>query len=200
MKAILDTVSVLRYHKRQIQLHGARHVKALGWRNAYSQLIRFQAMFSMIDLGSGSVLDAGCGHGDLRKYLYDLYPQNTYYGIEQIPELLDVAVERYASYPDTHFYLGDFTTADSPVCDYVLASGSLSYQNSDPDFIFKVIKKLYACCRQGLGFNLLSRVAQQGCLVAYDMKEIMDYCLKLSEKVLVKTDYSEEDFTMFVLK
>lgn len=198
MYSLTDTASIFRYHKDMIVTYGNNNTHALGWRNPESQSVRFEQLIKIADLNNHSVLDAGCGHGDLCEYLRQVYPQSRYFGVEQIPELLDVAIKRYADWPETVFYQGDFLLSDLPVADYVIVCGSLNYRSSDDQFIFKAISKLFAGCRYGLGFNLLSQIAENGLLVTYNMDEIAAYCRTLSKHVVVKNDYSDEDFTILM--
>ncbi|NHA02176.1 class I SAM-dependent methyltransferase [Mucilaginibacter sp. HC2] len=195
-----DSAAVFGYHRYMIALHGNRGPAALGWRDTESQIIRFDALAHMADLNGHSLLDAGCGHGDLRSYLHELYPDIVYYGLEQIPELFDEASRRFQDWEATAFIRGDFMTDEMPVADYVMASGSLNYYNADPDFIFKAITRLYEHCRRGLGFNLLSHIIPNGLLAAYNPDVIMQHCRQLSKQVVLKNDYSTEDFTVFMYR
>ena len=43
--------------------------KAMGWKSLFTQKLRFDAMSSMVDFESRSVLDCGCGDGGLFHYL-----------------------------------------------------------------------------------------------------------------------------------
>lgn len=200
MGTSINSAAIFEYHRYMITLHGNHGTAALGWRDAESQTVRFEALAEIADLNGHSVLDAGCGHGDLRAYLHQLYPQVKYCGMEQIPELMDEAIRRYGNWPQTSFICGDFINDAIPLADYVIASGSLNYFNNDADYIYKAISKLYAHCRLGFVFNLLTCVKPNGLIVAYDPKVIMDYCSSLSAHVVLKNDYSDEDFTVFMYR
>ena len=107
--------------------HGADSSFALGWRNKHDQQVRFEALAGIADLNGKTVMDAGCGYADLYPFLKERYPQMThYYGIEQITELVDNATIQNGHLPDTTFMPCNFLHANLPVCDYVLASGSLN--------------------------------------------------------------------------
>ena len=197
--SLLDTAGIFRFHKEQIQTYGEGTAEALGWENKEGQLQRFEVLSSIGDLNHRSVLDAGCGYGDLRGYLQDKYPDVRYFGIEQIPALLDIAAERYASLPETLFFQGDFASAELPVTDYILLSGSLNYINSDPLFILKIIEKLFNNCRIAFGFNLLSYAdPAQGLIVSYKPEFIREYCSRLSKNIRFFDHYKPNDYTLFM--
>ena len=201
MSSLTDSSAIFQYHRDMINAHGQRSSLALGWRDRDSQLIRFEALASIADLNGCTVLDAGCGHADLLSYLQSDYPNLAgYCGVEQIPELLDKAIERYDGLPGISFISGSFMARTLPVTDYVFASGSLNYNSVDINFIFKAIAKLYSGCTKGLGFNLLCKVPFAGFLAAYDIEEIMTYCRTLSSNVILKTGYADEDFTVMLYR
>ena len=183
-----------------ISMHGPRSSYALGWRDRESQRVRFEALAGIAELNNHSIEDAGCGYGDLLPFLKHLYPSITYTGIEQIPELLNEAINRYGIEPGIDFVSGNFITMELPIADYILASGSLNYQSTDPQFIYNAISKLYNGCRMGLGFNLLKTAQPHGFIVAYNPIEIMEYCKSICPKVVLKDDYADEDYTIFMYK
>ncbi|MES2004829.1 MAG: class I SAM-dependent methyltransferase [Bacteroidota bacterium] len=196
---LLDTAAIFRFHKEQIKEYGSGTIGALGWTSAEAQLVRFKILSQIADLNHQSVLDVGCGHGDLRVYLGNLYPELRYFGVEQIPELLDKAIEKYADIPETLFFQGDFTASELPTTDYVLICGSLNYRNSDPLFVLRMIEKLFNTCRKGMGFNLLSNVdPPDGLLTAYKPDFIVEYCRQLTPNVGLIDGYRENDFTVFM--
>ncbi|MDO3626440.1 hypothetical protein [Mucilaginibacter sp. BT774] len=184
-----------------IAVHGAESSFALGWRNKHDQQVRFEALADIADLNGRTIMDAGCGYADLYPFLKERYPLMTHYhGVEQITELVDKAILQYGHLPDTTFIAHNFLHADLPLCDYVLASGSLNYGSSINGFIYSAIKKLYSHCGMGLGFNLLRHMPVDGTLVAYDPDDILSFCKMLSPNVVLKIDYDEADFTIFIYR
>jgi SAM-dependent methyltransferase len=198
---LTDALTVRKFHESRIRDFGEESIQALGWKNFYSQQARF-AMFEGIgDMNECSVLDIGCGHGDLRAYLDERYPQMRYMGIDQMDDFLDIAIERCANFPETSFFLGDYYTAELPFMDYIIACGALSYHRSGPDSIYQIIAKLFNTCRIAFGFNLLSKVEMPGgILVAYDPQEILKHCQTLSGKVILHEGYLDDDFTVWMYK
>ena len=199
MNSLADSGEIFRYHRGMAEQHGAGNIYTLGWRDAESQTKRLDVLAQIGNLNHQTVLDAGCGHADLFPYLQNIYPNLGHYcGIEQIPELLDEAIKRYNDLPSTSFISGNFMSPSLPVADYILVCGSLNYQSSDSEYIYKAINRLFQHSNLGFGFNLLSRVSMQGLLVAYKPQHIFDYCQTLTPNVVLKEDYSDEDFTIFM--
>lgn len=198
---ITDRAAIKLYHTMREKENGEGTVKALGYRHDEDQLSRFAMLAGIGDMSERSVLDAGCGYGDLRAYLAGKYPKVRYMGIDHYEAFLAIASERYAHLPEATFYLGDFYTAQLPGADYVLASGSLNYRNSEPDFIYKAIAKLFNTSRIAFGFNLLSKIETTGgILVSYDAGDIVRYCRTLSGNVILHDDYFDGDFTVWMYR
>lgn len=193
-----DMAQIFRFHTQQAKAHGVGTTGALGWKEPEGQQARFKVLAGIGDLTGRSVLDAGCGHGDLCALLGSMYSGLQYSGVDQIPALLDVAVERYGHLPGIRFMQGDFSTAALPATDYILACGSLNYRSSKADFITTTISKLFSECRIGLGFNLLSKMEEEGLLVAYDPVTIKAFCQTLTDNVVLETGYYGDDFTVFM--
>ena len=197
----VDRSIIYRFHQERIEMFGEGTSAALGWKSDESQTVRFEILSQIGDMTGLSILDLGCGHGDLCAFLRRKYSDLRYAGIDHMEELLDVAASRYGSLPDTTFYLGDCWSADLPNMDFVLASGLFAYKNSQPDFIYRMIDRLFASCRLGTGFNLLKNVNDpEGILVNYDPQEILNYCRQLSQKVVSREVYAEDDFTIFIYR
>lgn len=198
---LVNTDPVFQYHQRLIDQYGPGTTRALGWRTIEGQWARFDALCQIGNLDGHSVLDAGCGHADLFYFLTKRFSSLTYYGCEQIPDLLKVASERYRRERQVTLLAGDFLSEAMPMTDFVLASGSLTYRHNDADYIYKAIKRLFANCRIALGFNLLSGGVELGNLLqTYDPDTIGAFCQELAPKVTLRTGYWPDDFTVFLYK
>jgi trans-aconitate methyltransferase len=195
----IDRATILSFHRNRIKDFGTGTPEALGWKTPDSQRRRFDVLAEIADLNDHTVLDVGCGHGDMRAHLGEIYPRLRYAGIEQMKPFLEVAFERYRDLPDTSFYYGDFSTATLAEVDYVLASGALGYRSSDPDFVLQMITRLFGACRIGFGFNMLRKVAHpEGVLAAYEPDLIIAHCHQLTSQLVLKEGYLEDDFTVFM--
>ncbi len=196
---LLSRAHIIKYHNDSIKKFGINSHQALGWRKKNEQLLRFKILIESNKLNDCSILDIGCGTGDLLKYLISKNIQCEYTGIDHIKDFITLAGEKYKNQNNTSFLLGDFWTADLGKYDYVLASGALSYRNADPNFIFKMIAHLFSLSKKALAFNLLEKTdLKNGGLVAYNKNEILGFCKKLSSNVILKDDYLEGDFRILI--
>lgn len=194
-----DIAGISGFHNKLIAAYGPEGIDAVGWLSDASQKARYKVIANMADYSHQHVLDAGCGHADLFPYLSNIFTNISYTGIEQMPQLLEVAIKRYRQLAGTQFLHADFSEHNMPVADYVVACGSLSYRTSDPQYIFTIIKKLFAQSRRGFCFNLLSALKYPDpAIVAYNPAEILAFCKTLTAHTRLETGYWEHDFTVMM--
>ena len=197
--SLIDTASIFKFHRYFSRQFEQGDVRNLGWLNADSQQLRFNMLSKLANFDNCSVLDAGCGYADLCGYLKNKYPTCRYHGIDQIPEFILKAVQDFSNMPDVVFFQGDIETASLPILDYTLASGLLSYKNSNPLYVFEMIQKLFIGCRLGLAFNMLSEKQEDNSLLnAYDKNMIFSFCKTITPNCILHDDYFENDFTVFM--
>lgn len=198
---LFETFSIKRYHREKIEAFGIQSHRSVGWLSEAAQMARFDAQLKLGNMNGHSVLDIGCGKGDFRKSLQAAYPDARYFGVDINEELLDEGVRVYGHLPETVFLKGDFSVADLPATDFIVASGALSYYSEDEQYLFNTIGKLYATCGMAFGFNLLSKLDEPHHLLrAYDKEHIYTFCRSLSAKTMLLDQYREHDFTIFLYK
>lgn len=194
-----EKFSINRFHQSLITEHGIHSHNAAGWISAENQLTRQKTLLKIADLNNCSVLDVGCGKGDLREQLFNDFPTARYIGIDINSLLLDYALAQYGHIPETVFLKGDFSAVDLPATDYIIACGSLSYHSEEENYLFTLIKKLYTKAAIGFGFNLMSKINDpSGLLKAYDPVWVMAFCETISDKIVLLDKYLDNDFTIFM--
>jgi trans-aconitate methyltransferase len=197
---VIERATVLHFHRHRLRTFGAGTVEALGWRNEHSQQCRFEVIAGVGDFQDSTVLDVGCGTGDLKAFLDARFAGVRYLGVDQMPEFIEGARRRYADQPDTQFVLGSFDTLALPQADHVVASGAFGYRSADPHFIFNAIAQLYVAARRLLVFNVLDakHFAEHPLLVGRDVDEIEAFCRRLAPDVEVIRGYAVDDATVVV--
>ncbi|SEQ98847.1 Methyltransferase domain-containing protein [Nitrosomonas sp. Nm51] len=199
---LIEKATIMHYHRHRVEQYRHGTAESLGWRSADNQKKRFEALADVGDLGGASVLDVGCGYGDLKACLDLRYTDVDYIGIDQQPEFVREARARYAGYPRTQFFQTDFTTAELPQMDYVLASGALGYRSNTSNYYADMIHKLYCIAKIAVAFNMLdkARFPRHDLLIGHDRDKILAYCRTLSSHVVMRNDYLADDFTVFMYR
>jgi trans-aconitate methyltransferase len=202
MMNLVEKATIIHYHRHRIGEYDTGSVGALGYRDADSQRKRFEVLAATADLSGCSVLDVGCGHGDLKGFLDKHYHGFDYIGIDQMAEFVQQARNTYGQRPSCYFCISDFTEAELPHADYVFASGVLGYRCADEKFYFDMIVKMYLAANKALAFNMLdaARFPQHTLLVGHDANKVVEFCRRLTPHVRLVRGYLEDDFTVLLYK
>lgn len=177
---------------------------ALYWSNREIQELRFQILLEIGIPSGSSVLDVGCGFGDLYGFMQRQGIESDYTGIDLSTELIEKGRELY---PDASFFSGDlFDLNPAPQSfDYILLSGALNEPMNDAgEYAKRVIETMYQTCRKGLAFNLLNaddeQIARCWDLQSFKPEEMLGFCQQLSSDCQLRDDYLNNDFTMLINK
>lgn len=196
---LIEKATVQGFHRSRL---GADNMRALGYRDSDSQQQRFLAMLNWGDLKACSILDLGCGFGDLRPFLAEHYADTIYLGIDFLKEFVDEAQQRYGHLPNTQFFQADFLTAGLPEVDCVIASGSLNYRSKNELHPWQSISKMWEIAQKGVILNLLdARYFQATTLLSgYQPQQVLDFCRQLDPHAELLDGYLPDDFTIFMRK
>jgi SAM-dependent methyltransferase len=174
--------------------------KSLHWVNYASQAIRFKNLVADLELEDKSILDAGCGMGDILPFIYTRASRFDYLGVDINKDFIKVARKRY----DGHkFKVGDpFFGRIRHRFDVVLSCGVMN--ENIPDWLEvrkQMIANLFENTRETLAFNMagsLSYIPPDSKIAYADAQQIYDYCKSLTSQVSLKTGYSNYDFTIIM--
>ncbi|MBI3712162.1 MAG: class I SAM-dependent methyltransferase [Burkholderiales bacterium] len=196
---LLEKATVLAFHRDRLQ---GNRLHALGYRANESQERRFQALLHWGEMSGCSVLDLGCGYGDLRPFLDQHYRDFIYLGVDFLKEFIDAAQQRYGHLPHTQFFQSDFLTAGLPEVDVVIACGSLNYRTSNSLHPWQTISRMWEVAQRGVVFNLLDAAYFESdeVLCAYEQDEVLQFCRQLDPHTRIVAGYLPDDFTVLMHK
>ncbi|MDX8391711.1 MAG: class I SAM-dependent methyltransferase [Mariprofundaceae bacterium] len=187
-------------HRDSLTRHG-HHANALYWSSREVQEIRFQALTEIGVESGDSVLDIGCGFGDLLRWFEAQDQLVDFTGIDLSPDLIRVAQEKH---PNAALLCGELDDFDFELqsFDWVVLSGALNEQlHDDGAYARKTIASMYGLCCNGLAFNLLDgRSLKAHDLQSHLPQEMLDYCKGLCANTLLRDDYLDNDFTVYMRK
>ena len=176
-------------------------VRALNWGSKRSQELRFRILAAVGDLSGGSILDVGCGTGDLYGWLQSIGWNGRYTGIDITPGMIDTAHTRF---PSAEFAVGDLLhAAPAAEYDYVFASGIFAYRKIEPDaYLHEMVGAMYRRCRRAVAFNSLSDWAPEPEADEFyaDPLTTLAFCRTLSPRVALRHDYHPHDFTVYIYR
>ncbi|MAH06459.1 MAG: hypothetical protein CL561_12960 [Alphaproteobacteria bacterium] len=194
-----DDAFNVRQYTELLETHGLNH-QSLDWGSERSQHKRFKILAEIGLTDNDSVLDIGCGLGDLFGWLkmHD-YKNIQYKGIDITDALIKQAQVKYPSavFESVNVLEGNYTTQ----FDYVFASGVFAKRNTDTaNFAKTMIEKMFSFAQKGVAFNSLSSLSEN--LSADDNSldpyGLLDFCRNLSPWTILRMDYHPHDFTIYI--
>ena len=176
--------------------------KGLHWGDYHSMAVRFRNLVEDLDIKGRNILDAGCGMGDLLPYLHAKTDDFSYLGMDTNPNFIEVARKRYEGHK---FEVGDaFSGKLNRRFDLVITSGVMNtnikgWQKRRRN----MIKNAFESANEALAFNMAGMWGKSVEIpkIAYaNAAEVLDFCAKLTPKIIFKNNYLPDDFTIVMYK
>lgn len=198
------------FFKNLWEEHPEGTVETVGWGSEASQKQRFEKLVSIVpdkDFSGKTVLDVGCGFGDLFGYIKPKDPQEqlTYIGIDMTKKTVKVAKKKYkkhgAAFIKDNFLERNFKDAKF---DYVFASGIFSIKTTDWEQNTRaIIKKMFDLCTIGVATNFLSSIHKKQLVTSQYVHpaSMLTFCLReITPWVNLIHNYRTNDFTLHLYK
>jgi SAM-dependent methyltransferase len=164
-------------------LHFGDTPASLGWTETGQQL-RYEYITGLLPLDNSSILDFGCGKGDLYSYLSSKGFRIDYTGVDINPDLIRLAKKKF---PETKFYTLDIDEEDiKEEFDFIIICGVFNLNiKGVKDSAFRSIKRLFLNTKKALLFNCPSIYSRRKdlTLLYYDPVEVLSLALSITENV-----------------
>lgn len=176
--------------------------RTLGW-NKGRQRYRFKVLTEIGDMNGKTILDLGCGFGDLYDFLEEKGLNVEYTGWDITPGLIAAAKERH---PSLCFEVRDILEDEINVndtFDYVVASGIFNYKLSDsPTFIKRMMTRSFELCGIGISFDFMSSYVDRRTDFNHysEPEDVFKIGKSLSRRVVLRHDYMPFEFAVYVYK
>ncbi len=199
---------VKEYYTSKINQHGDTHL-GVDWNSTESQYLRFEQLCKLVQTTEPfSILDYGCGYGELVQYLSGKseFSQFKYTGFDISDKMIFKAQSRYKDQninfsikmPDIKY-------------DYLVASGifnvklDLANNHGWEIYVKKNLFEFNKLSTRGFSFNMLTAYSDQekmkNHLFYADPSYFFDFCKKnFSRNVALLHDYDLYEFTIIVRK
>ena len=196
-------------HKKTIREHyesriapGRASHEVLDWASAEGQLARIRALCRNVDLAGKTLLDLGCGLGDLWGFLKECGIAADYTGVDLLERMVDEARRRH---PDAHFVCADVFTAnpfEPESFDVVFASGAFNLNlGNNQQFLAAAIPRLLELSRDVVVLNLLRRHDDDDPRYFYYQPDaVLPLLAEHGGHVELLDDYLPSDFTIVCRK
>lgn len=137
--------------------YGASH-QAVQWSSRETQERRFDVLCDVIASGD-SVIDLGCGLGDLLGYLRERKGfRGRYLGLDFVPDFVEHARKAYAADAAASFAEFDITKDALPGdYDVVVTSGMFNNRIDDNwTFLLHTVQRMFGAANKSAAFNVMS--------------------------------------------
>jgi len=198
---------ILDHYEPRIDASRASH-EILDWASASSQRARFAVFAENVRLGGKSLLDVGCGLGDLWAYLKERHIVVHYTGVDLSQKMLNEAARRHG---DARFVCADLfdglatgagLDADASF-NVVFCSGIFNLNlGNNSTFLAGAVSRLKALARECVVFNLLHIRAggPDRRYAYYDPPAVLAVAGSDGWQVRLLEDYLPNDFTVICTK
>jgi len=180
------------------------HPSPVGYNTTNEQQYIFQNL--ILGFAGGSILDLGCGRGDLYGYISEIYGSDSfkYHGIDRNPLLTDIAKKKWNLSNITN---GSFEQDTLPSADWVVASGVYTErrtESEDTDLIklFDNVELMYNTANHVVSFNLLSPIGNKivpGFFYVHPGL-VLDMLIEKYQYVSIRHNYSKDIYTVTIYK
>jgi SAM-dependent methyltransferase len=193
--------------KRIINRYNARlsqygdDIRSLASGSEERRSVRFEVLCDVGSLNDCSVLDLGCGFGDLYGYIKRRgYSEIKYTGYDINPKLIQVAKEKY---PQAAFSVKDIETEPFPSFDYILSTSTFNlplHHDDNYRFIENMLNICFRHARHGVAIDFLSSYvdyeSEEG--FHYIPERIFAIAKKITKRVCLRHDYPLFEFCVYL--
>lgn len=149
------------FYKAKFDKYGPT-LRGVGWSEKYRSKKRYMLLSNFLKHKRKnkkiSILDVGCGYGELTKHL----PKNinyNYTGIDIVKSMIDYAKKKNTN-KNLKFYLADVTKINKKY-DFVICNGIFTLKNDltnlkMKNYVLKCINSFYRCSKFAFAFNIMS--------------------------------------------
>jgi len=198
-------------YQKKFQKYGV-DPRSLFWAGKGAAHQRFRQFWAEIDFTGKNVLDIGCGFGEFGKFLLKRYEGVKYTGVDITPEFIESAKKEV---PGGNFFVADLFKLDNPPSqgfgeakyDTVIASGVLNsnVEARNLEYRKNAIKKMFDLTDGVFAFNMLGGHPQpanenDSNIWYADSLGILEYCMTLTRRVILRANYHPRDFTILMYK
>jgi len=192
-------IDVIRAHYEPRMAPGRANFDVLDWASEVSQRARFQVLVESVPLGGRSLLDVGCGLGDLLACLIEREIDLAYTGVDVLERMVAACRERFDA---GRFVRGD-VFAEDPFAgegfDVVFTSGIFNLDlGNNLEFLPGALRRLLGLAREHLVVNFLHARAPQKApgYFFYDPRDVLAILRDEPCEIRLLDDYLPNDFTV----
>ncbi|OAI38760.1 hypothetical protein AYO39_00855 [Actinobacteria bacterium SCGC AG-212-D09] len=188
------------YYDQLVDMYG-HDPRAVDASSNESLQVRYSVLSEVGDMTDKSVLEVGCGFGDLGAFLCERYERLRYHGVDISGRMVE---EARRAYPALNFDVGTvFGVPASPTYDFVIAQGIFYLLREDPVARMReTLEQMFARASEAVAVTTLSTWGQQYHPDEFriDPKAALELADSLTRRVVLRHDYHPGDLALYLYK
>lgn len=198
----MENFEAIRIHYENALKSSGDCGQQVGWRDTMAQMLRFRSISRVLNgVVYNSVVDLGCGTGDLLHFFRTQGWAGNYHGIDLSPSMVARCKSRFGGDQFAQFEV----STEPSHADVMIASGifNVCLDSTSGDwyaYCRQVINRMWRVSSKAIVFNMLSidsDISHRKSGLAYmDPSEWLTYCRTLSRHVRLDQSYGQFDFTI----
>lgn len=196
-----DKKLIIERYKSRYQEYGY-DIRTLGW-NKGKQDIRFGQLTKNIISNNCSVLDIGCGFGDLYAFMKKRGWNGDYLGVDIVDELLNEAKTRHKNINVLNMDI--LEEQNIPSFDYVISSGIFNSKlenNDNKNYILSMLKRMFSLAKKEVAADFMSTYVDYESEIGWhtDPAWLLNETLKISRRVDICHSYLPYEFSVHIMQ
>ncbi len=179
---------------------------SLGW-TKNKQSIRFEQLLRFSVEKGNSLLDVGCGFGDLLFYIQSKKMDIDYYGIDIMQEFINIAKRKHPDFQSRFFCIDFMEDRFERNYDWIVGSGIFGHrlfidEEKMYQYVESVMRKSYENCNYGFSFDFISDIVDfhsEECFYANPMR-ILSIAYKFSRNIILNNSIMPFEYNLTLWK
>ena len=195
-----DEERIAAYYDRLVEQYG-HDPRAVDASSRESLDVRYAVLSELADMSGKSVLEVGCGFGDLGAFIRERYERVSYRGIDLSPRMVE---EGRRVHPGLQLEVADILgLAGAEAYDFVVAQGIFYLLREDPEERMRqIVKRMFALASEAIAFTAISAwAAERNPHEFYvDPSAALELGHSLTRAVVLRHDYHPGDLALYLYK
>jgi SAM-dependent methyltransferase len=197
---IADKEILIERYRERLERYGVQDHRTIASGSKERHWMRFQTLVEVGDLRNASILDLGCGTGDLLAFLEEKQIPVQYTGYDINPFLIAEARKRF---PQQHFEVKDVQLEDFPCFDFILGQAVFNFRlphKDNFDMVQDILKICYSHSKKGVAFDFISTYADfhPDYAYAYTPETLFSFAKTLTKRVTLRHDQPLFEFAIYL--
>jgi SAM-dependent methyltransferase len=202
----MDKLKIINTYYEANMAKGLPEYGILGWESEEAQRLRFDMLLSSVDLEGRTLLDVGCGTGNLLEYIQSRGIHVAYTGVDILEKMIDMAKSKNLGGEFHHADIFKDNMFEDRSFDVIYSSGIFNLNlGNNREFLKSALELFLRLSKEAVVFNLLhcdspDREDKYFYFHPDEVSGILSGYSGLIEKVQFIEAYLKNDFTVVCKK